>query len=130
MPIPFPGNYDTLCRSAGKAVAVPFHGPCSQCGTKGAFLFTGSLVDRGVVIVTETEKFEYASWKIPLARCGKCGKWARVLPIELLPRKTYSTRVIQTAMNRYLSSAHSLRKAAGEIAFAACITLHYSTLWH
>jgi hypothetical protein len=130
VPIPFPGNYDTLCRSAGKAVPVPFHGPCLQCGTKDAFVFTGVAVDRGVVIGTEAEGFEYASWRIPLAQCRNCGRWARVLPIELLPRKTYGMRVIQAAMKRYLFSPGGLRKAAGGIAFAASIALHHSTLWH
>jgi hypothetical protein len=130
MPIPFPGNYDTLCRNAGKAVAVAFHGPCPQCGTKGSFVFTGAVVGRGVVIVTEAKGFAYASWSIPLARCGACRKWARVLPIELLPRKTYGAQVIQTGMSRYAFSELSLRKAAGEIVPAASTVLHHSTLWH
>lgn len=130
MPIPFPGNYDTLRESAGKGVAVPFHGPCLQCDSQGTFAFIGAFVNRGVVIITKTGKFEYAVWLIPLARCTNCGKWARVLPIELLPRKTYSVQVIQAAMNRYLFSECSLRKAAEGVIFSALIAVHFSTLWH
>jgi hypothetical protein len=94
------------------------------------FLFTRTFVKRGVVIITQDMKIQYASWWIPLARCSKCGKWARVLPIELLPRKTYGVQVIQMAMCQYLFFIHSLRKAAGGVVISTPITVHYSTLWH
>lgn len=129
MPIPFPGNYDTLCESAGKGVTVPYRGPCLQCDSQGTFVFTGLVVDRGVVNISLSGKFEFMIWLIPLARCSKCGTWARVLPVELLARKIYSVQVIQTAINRYLFSERSLRKVAGGIVFPESSGLHHSTIW-
>lgn len=85
---------------------------------------------RGGVIITKEKHISYVSWGIPLAKCKNCGKWARVLPIELLPRKTYGAQVIQMVMYQYLFSSHSLREAAGEIDISTSITVHYSTLWH
>lgn len=95
-----------------------------------AFVFTGGSVKRGVVIRTQAQGFKFVFWQIPLARCDKCDKWARVLPIELLPRKIYGVQVIQTAVCRYLFLTNSLRKAAGEVVVTTPITLHHSTLWH
>lgn len=129
MPIPFPDTYDTLCHTAGKGKAVAYHGRCDRCHAKASFVFSGYDVERGGVIALGTDgRPRYQALSIPLARCTKCGRWARVLPIELLPRKIYGLRVIQQTMNRYLFTRRSLRKAVRGIVFPTGHAPRHSTL--
>jgi hypothetical protein len=111
MPIPFPGPYDTLRQLACKGVRVPFDGFCIGCPAKGSFVYTGKSVSRGGVILSVSGDITYQNLWIPLACCSVCGRWARVLPQELLPRKTFGLLVIETAFRKYLDFPRSLRKA-------------------
>lgn len=110
IPIPFPGNYNTLCATACKGVHVPYNGCCPKCGAPGSFFFTKHAVSRGAVL--SEAGTTYRRLPFPLARCIQCGRWARVLPLALLPRKTFGIQVIQVCSGRYLFTAASLRKAA------------------
>jgi hypothetical protein len=129
IPIPFPGNYDTLRHTASKGAAVSFAGRCCRCDSIGSFLFTGWFVKRGAVIRSDSKTFYYTVLSIPLAQCKECDKMARVLPIELLPRKTYGMQVIQQALRRYIFSDPSLRKAVDGIVFPPDYAPRHSTLW-
>ncbi|MBI3268742.1 MAG: hypothetical protein HYZ53_06950 [Planctomycetes bacterium] len=53
--------------------------------------------------MTAGDQTDHRCLLLPLARCGECDRWARVLPIELLPRKTYALPVIETAARCYTS---------------------------
>jgi hypothetical protein len=129
MPIPFPGTYDTLLRGASKGAAVPFDGHCRRCNSIGSFIFVGWFVKRGAVIHLGVSTCRYTILEIPLARCEKCGLWARVLPVELLPRKTYGMRVIQQAISRYLASECGLREAVKGIVVPPEYAPRHSSLW-
>jgi hypothetical protein len=110
IPIPFPGPYDTLRQSACKGACVPFDGFCERCHAKGSFVFMGKSVSRGGVIPDADSGITYQNLWIPLACCSACGRWARVLPQELLPRKTFGLLVIETSLRKYLFFPCSLRK--------------------
>jgi hypothetical protein len=111
IPIPFPGTYDTLRQLARKGIRVPFDGFCLACPAKESFEFTGKSISRGGVILSASGDITYQHLWLPLARCSACGRWARVLPQELLPRKTFGLLVIETAFRKYLYFPRSLRKA-------------------
>ena len=74
---------------------------------------------------TEGKVAEHRVAPVPLAICESCGRRVRVLPVELLPRKTYSVAVIEESCKHYLLEPGGLRRAVGKIEGAAP---HYSTL--
>lgn len=128
IPIPFPGTYDTLRQNACKGACVPFYGFCEKCHAKGSFEYTGKSVSRGGVISYADGGITYQNLQIPLARCNACGLWTRVLPMELLPRKTFGLQVIETSFRKYLFSPCSLRKAVTGIVVPAEYGPCHSTL--
>jgi hypothetical protein len=111
IPIPFPGTYDTLRQAARKGASVPFDGLCEECNAKGSFVFTGNSVFRGGIIPSADGNITHHNLQIPLASCDVCARSARVLPQELLPRKTFGWRVIEISFRNYLFSQSGLRKA-------------------
>lgn len=64
---------------------------------------------------------------IPLARCGRCGRRCRVLPEELLPRKTFGLGPIKRLLDAYLPHGPGLRSVVGA---QGGDSPHPSTLWH
>lgn len=62
---------------------------------------------------------------VPLSVCDLCKRRFRVLPIEILPYKTYSLPVIESACRLYCISDYGLRKTVKQIPGDAP---HYSTL--
>lgn len=128
IPIPFPGTNNTLCATVCKGVRVPYDGPCPRCPSKGSFIYTGWFVQRGAVIDSGVGVCRYEKLSIALARCKDCGRWARVLSMELLPRKTYGWQVIQRSMFQSLFTKSSLRKAVLGIVWPDLHAPHYSTL--
>ena len=129
MPIPFPSTYDTLCNAASKGQWVPYGGACDGCGRKSSYFFTGKSVTRGAVVGNGDEhRPRYRRLQIPLARCDGCGRWARVLPQDVLPRKTYGIGVIELGARRYVFTPDSLREAVRGITDRAEDGPHHSTL--
>lgn len=112
MPIPVPLDYDTLLQDVCKDAAVPYQGSCPKvgCGAKASFVYTGKCVKRTAAIISAA-MLVYCTILLPLARCRECGRFARVLPLEILPRKLYGIQVIEAALRFYVLTADSLRKA-------------------
>jgi hypothetical protein len=67
----------------------------------------------------------YRESPVPLALCEQCKSRLRVLPVEILPYKTFGLPVIEAACIHYTTSADGLRKTVGKIPGVAP---HYSTL--
>lgn len=68
------------------------------------------------------EADEYGEWQtveidavLVLARCRRCKARVRILPADLVPRKTYSWPVIEAATSEYTKFDQSLRKVAWSI---------------
>lgn len=76
---------------------------CCHCGAIGTLTFCARWVDRGAVLPGKRGGTVFQRPLVPLARCSACKRSARVLPAELLPRKTYSLPVIENAAGRYVS---------------------------
>ena len=128
IPIPFPGTYDTLRQLACKGACVSSGCFCEECHATGSFVFTSKTVFRGSVIPLTGNEISHHILRIPLARCSKCGRWARVLPQELFPRKTFGVRVIEKSLRNYLFSLRGLRKAVTDIVLPAEHGPSHSTL--
>ena len=58
---------------------------------------------RGIVWPGEKDQ-DHQNIRIPLARCQNCGSCLRVLPREILPRKTFSLPVIEKGCRPYTSA--------------------------
>ena len=67
----------------------------------------------------------YQQSPVPLALCEQCRSRFRVLPVEILPYKTFGLPVIEAACIHYATSADGLRKTVGRI---PGVSPHYSTL--
>lgn len=67
----------------------------------------------------------YQETPVPLALCEQCNSRIRVLPVEILPGKTFSLPIIETACHHYGISGDGLRKTVKTIPGVAP---HYSTL--
>ena len=117
MPVPFPDSYDNLCQSArqDKSLGKDAICPNPQCCARGKLTFTDSWVDRGVVWPKGKRGAKFKWNLIPLARCHVCGGRFRVLPQEILPRKTYSLPVIENSCRSYPQSGKGLRKTVNSI---------------
>jgi hypothetical protein len=91
-------------------------------------VFTGNSVSRGGIIPIPDGSITHRNLQIPIASCGVCARSARVLPQELLPRKTFGWRVIETSFRQYLFSRSALRKAVLGIVLPALHGPCHSTL--
>jgi hypothetical protein len=67
----------------------------------------------------------YQQTPVPLALCEQCNSRIRVLPVEIVPLKTFSLPIIETACSHYGTSEDGLRKTVKTIPGVAP---HYSTL--
>jgi hypothetical protein len=106
-----------------RCVAVP------ACGGNELFV-TGKRVARGSVIIDSDDgSICYRSMVIPLARCMKCERWNRVLPLELLPRKTYGIDVIELGIGQYVGGTTSYRETAASITVVNGQSPAHSTLY-
>lgn len=90
---------DDACRAAG-----------------GRLTLTPSRVTRGLVLlepddcdVLQTVKQDAT---VALARCIRCGTRTRVLPCDVLPRKTYGVAVIEHEVAAYSQGGRGLRQVA------------------
>jgi hypothetical protein len=77
---------------------------------------TGSTVRRGLVLLepdaSDVPQTVTLQATIALARCDRCGKRCRVLPCDVLPRKTFGVAVIEAEVARYSRGDLSLREVA------------------
>lgn len=117
MPVPFPDSYDNLCQSSrqGKSLGRDTICPNPRCCCRGKLVFTDSWVERGVTWPKGKTGAVFQRKPIPLARCQVCGGRYRVLPREVLPRKTYSLPVIENSCTSYPRSGKGLRKTVNSI---------------
>jgi hypothetical protein len=79
-------------------------------------MLTGSTVERGLVLreLDESEvpvTVQMVS-TVALARCERCKSRSRVLPCDVLPRKTYGLSVIEHEISEYSRGDRSLRQVA------------------
>lgn len=81
--------------------------PCVKCGQVALKLTKSRPKRLGIGIEGEAEVVE-----VGLARCGACKSRRRVLPLELLPGKSYALSTVLEAAAAYLDGPASLRKAA------------------
>ena len=128
IPVPYPSSYDNLIEAARKAriELIYLDAPCfkKQC-PKDSLRLTSWMVTRYAVVFNQNGVAEHRSSPVPLAVCESCGARLRVLPVEFLPRKTFSLPVIEYSCALYLNSPGGLRKAVDEIDGASP---HFSTL--
>ncbi len=83
------------------------------------------LVERNCVLFDANDIAVYQESPVPLALCERCKSRYRVLPVEILPYKTFGLPVIETVCNHYATSADGLRATVGKIPGVAP---HYSAL--
>jgi len=106
----------------GREIAAFLEGlPCDRCGER-ALKLTRSRLSRQVVGLKRCEEVQ-----IPLSRCGNCGCRRRVLPLEVLPRKTFSLPVIAECARTALEPRGTLRAAVSALDHGA-VRPHFSTL--
>lgn len=130
IPVPVPIAYDELGAVAVKGKSVGAEVFCPQCEAVGTLVFTGSWVERGVVVQEGGGGALIPQvWRVVLARCGRCRARLRVLPRELLAFKSFSLPVIEHLCGRYVDpdpQGPGLRRtvwSTGQYAPA------HSTLW-
>jgi hypothetical protein len=82
---------------------------------------TGRAVARGLVdrATEASDILAYQGITVPLARCSVCGRWARVLPLGVLPGKTYGVGAHEVATAAFFGGDRTLREAVDEIAGVA-----------
>jgi hypothetical protein len=77
---------------------------------------TRSVVPRGLVLFEPDESGELEMVRlaatIAIAQCLQCGTRPRVLPCDVLPRKTYSLPAIEHDVSEYSRGGRSLRQVA------------------
>lgn len=86
---------------------------CREASGGTPLVLTRSTVDRGIIWL---KKDEYGvlqtvseQIRIAIAWCPNCGMHVRVLPCDILPRKTYSLAVIEHEISGYTQGGRSLR---------------------
>ena len=93
--------------------AVP-HDACRAAG--GRMVLSQSTVPRGLVLLEPDESGELEMIPlvatVALARCLRCKTRPRVLPCDVLPRKTYGLAVIEHDVSGYSRGDRSLREVA------------------
>lgn len=127
MPVPFHASYYTLLKAAVKGVSLGKDAICpgQDCGVRGELVFTESRVERSCVFLADNKSAVYKRKPIPLARCGVCHRRFRVLPEEILPRKSYSLPVIEKCCSLYSLGPNGLRKTVDRI---KGVHPHFTTL--
>jgi len=80
---------------------------------------TGSTVERGLVLL-EPDEYGVPTMvqrraTVAIARCCRCGSRRRVLPCDVLPRKTYGLSVIEHEVSAYSAGDRSLRDVACQL---------------
>jgi hypothetical protein len=93
-------TYDALCREAVKGKSLGPRTACPACGVSGRLTLTSSWVERTSRWVG-TKCVEDRSTPVPLCRCGACKRRIRVLPIEIVPGKHCTWKVIETCCSAY-----------------------------
>ena len=89
----------------------------AQCRAAGGRMERSkSTVRRGLVLLEADAVGELTTVTIvavvAIAKCNRCGARARVLPCEVLPRKTFGLTVIEHEVARYAHGDRSLRQVA------------------
>lgn len=84
--------------------------PRASCGAVGRFVFTGTLVKGRGIFWLRRDGLAFEHIDIPLCRCEACRGRFRVLPVEILPRKSYSFPSIESACGAYLRLERGLRR--------------------
>ena len=129
IPVPYPGNYHTLIEATRKSKFEPVYlnisCPKEKCTSQKTLRLTPWFVKRNCVLFDPAGVALYQETPVPLALCQQCKSRIRVLPVEILPLKTFSLPIIETACNHYGTSADGLRKTVEKI---PGIAPHYSTL--
>ena len=129
IPVHYPGDYHTLIEAARKSKFEPYYlnvsCPKEQCVSQKRLRLTPWLVDRNCVLFDSDNVACYEQTPVPLCVCEQCHCRIRVLPVEILPGKTFSLPIIETACHRYGVSADGLRKTVKTILGVAP---HFSTL--
>ena len=94
----------------------PAPDPDCRSGENGCLVWTETTVARGVALLERDAAgiltVVHLVAEIGLARCSLCRKRFRVLPAEVLPRKTYSLPVIEHEVSAYGTGTQSLRQVA------------------
>lgn len=97
------------------APPVPDDGCRQKSGGRPVEL-TGEAVARGIVLLEADEYGELRGVKVTAtiarARCRECRRRWRVLPYDVLPRKRYSTPVIEHLASVYARGQRGLRPVA------------------
>lgn len=102
IPVPFPTSYSTLEGIAVKGESLGKNCICPGCRIRGWLYFTGRRVNRGVIWRDASGHIVFKIIEIPLANCRNCRGRFRVLPIEILPFKIFSLKLIEEYSRTYL----------------------------
>ena len=128
IPVPYPADYYTLIETARKSKYEPIYlsNPCPKedCSCKLLRLRCW-FVERHTVLFDPNGVALHRESPVPLALCEQCKSRFRVLPVEILPYKTFGLPVIEAACLDYATSTDGLRKTVRTIPGVAP---HYSTL--
>lgn len=132
MPIPVPIPYATFPkRQDQEAILRPLVDgrPCDAPGCAGKMRLSSTTVERGLTRLRR-RKFVYGQIGVLLARCDgrKRGHTRRVLPADVLPRKTFALGAQEAPLGAYVQppSRRGLRKTLSR--FSGAVP-HPSTLW-
>ncbi len=92
--------------------------------------FNNKWVKRGAVLLDATGAHYKKHLSIPLAGCPTCKKTLRVLPLDILPYKTYGISIIQLSLQSYVFHiSEGLRATTATIKTKFVYAPHPSTLW-
>ena len=127
IPVPYTGDYHTLVEAVCKSKSEPVYigVPCPRCGSENSLCLKPWLVQRNSVLFDPGGVALYQQSPVPLALCEQCNHRVRVLPVEILPYKTFGLPVIEATCIHYATSADGLRRTVQTIPGVAP---HYSTL--
>jgi hypothetical protein len=107
-------EYERLLR-AGELVLEGIGCTDEDCRASGGQMkLTGSTVPRGMVLLERDRhgelRMDMTQGRIAIARCVRGDRSARVLPADLLPRKTYGLAVIELLLMLYNRGDLDLRR--------------------
>ncbi len=90
---------------------------CPKC--EASLVLTSSRVSRNFVLLEQDAydclTAEMKNGVVALARCGSCKKRIRVLPVDILPYKTYSLPVIEHLLSNYRVEGKGLRPVVWDL---------------
>lgn len=113
MPVSIPVPYESYAAELAAGSLALDGVRCPGCRAT-ALVSTSSVVQRGIGVSTLDGDGRSAVTKIiariAIARCSSCGARIRVLPADVLPRKTYSLSVVESCCARHVDGT-SLRRA-------------------